>query len=50
MTGWDAQQHRSVALVVLGLCQSIDGVVDVIDRLRFEQDDMATGTPSAAEQ
>jgi CBS domain-containing protein len=33
--------RRSLVPVVLRLCRSVDGVVDVIDRLGHEQDDMS---------
>ncbi|NXY97518.1 CBS domain-containing protein [Streptomyces sp. BR123] len=43
-------QRRSLVPIVLRLCRSVDGVVDVINRLRFEQDDMTADAPSAADQ
>ncbi len=48
--------RRSLVPVVLRLCQSVDGVVSVIDRLdyeqddeRDEQDDLSAGVPAATE-
>ncbi|GAA2961605.1 CBS domain-containing protein [Kitasatospora cinereorecta] len=35
--------RRSLVPVVLRLCGSVDGVVDVVDRLRHEDDDMPAG-------
>jgi CBS-domain-containing membrane protein len=33
-------RRRSLVPVILRLCRSVDGVVDVINRLNYEQDDM----------
>ncbi len=41
--------RRSLVPVVLRLCQSVDGVVDVANRLDYEQDDMSVG-PQAADE
>ncbi|MCX4530580.1 CBS domain-containing protein [Streptomyces sp. NBC_00841] len=35
--------RRSLVPVILRMCQSVDGVVDVIDRLDYEQDDLSDG-------
>ncbi|WP_327365569.1 CBS domain-containing protein [Streptomyces sp. NBC_01217] len=40
--------RRSLVPVVLCLCRSVDGVVDVIDRLGYEQDDMPVDTGTGA--
>ncbi|MFE9255218.1 CBS domain-containing protein [Streptomyces sp. NPDC006879] len=42
--------RRSLVPVVLRLCQSVDGVVDVIDRLDFEQDDVSFGSRTVTEE
>ncbi|WP_406385907.1 CBS domain-containing protein [Streptomyces sp. NBC_01618] len=33
-------ERHSLVLIILRLCRSVDGVVDVINRLNYEQDDM----------
>ncbi|MGW7459452.1 CBS domain-containing protein [Streptomyces sp. NPDC054797] len=43
-------QRRSLVPIVLRLCQSVDGVVDVINRLHFERNDVAADTPTAADR
>ncbi|MFF0451705.1 CBS domain-containing protein [Streptomyces sp. NPDC004609] len=35
-------EHRSMLPVVVRLCESVDGVVEVVDRLGYEVDDTAT--------
>jgi CBS-domain-containing membrane protein len=35
--------RSSLVPVILRMCQSVDGVVDVIDRLEYEQDDLSDG-------
>ncbi|MEW2490658.1 CBS domain-containing protein [Streptomyces sp. NPDC048411] len=35
--------RRSLLPVILRMCQSVDGVVDVIDRLDYERDDLSDG-------
>ncbi|MET9881836.1 CBS domain-containing protein [Streptomyces sp. NPDC006430] len=42
--------RRSLIIIVLRLCQSVDGVVDVIDRLTYEEDDMSVGVPKVTER
>ncbi|MCX5126926.1 CBS domain-containing protein [Streptomyces sp. NBC_00347] len=42
--------RRSLVPIVVRLCQSVDGVVDVINRLDFELDDMSVGSPTATER
>ncbi|MFJ5806605.1 CBS domain-containing protein [Streptomyces sp. NPDC093093] len=42
-------QHSLVPIVVR-LCQSVDGVVDVINRLNYEHEDMSLGSPTATER
>ncbi|MFF3291005.1 CBS domain-containing protein [Streptomyces sp. NPDC003023] len=37
-------RRRSLVPVVVRLCESVDGVVKVVDRLSFEQDDLAGET------
>ncbi|MCX4781556.1 CBS domain-containing protein [Streptomyces sp. NBC_01264] len=39
--------RRSLVPIVLRLCQSVDGVVDVVNRLDYEQDDMSVDTRTA---
>lgn len=39
--------RSSLVLVVLRLCRSVDGVVDVVNRLTFEQDDMSVDARGA---
>ncbi|MFH9728466.1 BON domain-containing protein [Streptomyces sp. NPDC017254] len=34
-------RHRSLVPVLLRLCNSVDGVVGVVDRLRYEDDDLS---------
>ncbi|ATW47088.1 CBS domain-containing protein [Streptomyces peucetius] len=36
-------RHRSLVPVVVRLCESVDGVVTVVDRLSFEHDDATDG-------
>ncbi|WP_406100804.1 CBS domain-containing protein [Streptomyces sp. NBC_01003] len=42
--------RRMLIPVVVRLCHSVDGVVDVINRLGYERDDMPVGSPTATEQ
>ncbi|RFC70720.1 CBS domain-containing protein [Streptomyces sp. AcE210] len=42
--------RRMLIPVVVRLCHSVDGVVDVINRLGYEHDDMPVGSPTATEQ
>jgi CBS-domain-containing membrane protein len=42
--------RSSLVPIVLRLCQSVDGVVDVVDRLVYEQDDMPVDARPAAER
>ncbi|GAA1261834.1 CBS domain-containing protein [Streptomyces aureus] len=42
--------RSSLVPIVLRLCQSVDGVVHVVDRLVYEQDDMPVDARSAAER
>jgi CBS domain-containing protein len=47
-------ERRSMAPVFVRLCESVDGVVEVVDRLSYEdedddQDEAAGGTPAEAE-
>ncbi|WP_406102460.1 CBS domain-containing protein [Streptomyces sp. NBC_01003] len=42
--------RRMVIPVVVRLCHSVDGVVDVINRLGYERDDMPVGSPTATER
>lgn len=37
-------ERKSMVPVVVRLCESVDGVVDVIDRLGFDRDDTVAGT------
>ncbi|MET3983015.1 CBS domain-containing protein [Streptomyces sp. PvR034] len=39
--------RHSLVPIVLRLCQSVDGVVDVVNRLDYEQDDMSVDTRTA---
>ncbi|MHB0910323.1 BON domain-containing protein [Streptomyces argenteolus] len=34
-------RRRSLAQVLLRLCNSVDGVVGVVDRLTYEEDDLS---------
>jgi CBS-domain-containing membrane protein len=36
-------RQRSLVPVILRMCQSVDGVVDVVDRLDYDQDDLSAG-------
>ncbi|MFB0627476.1 CBS domain-containing protein [Streptomyces sp. AB3(2024)] len=40
--------RSSLVPIVLRLCQSVDGVVDVVNRLTFERDDMSVDVQDAA--
>lgn len=42
--------RRSLVPIVLRLCQSVDGVVDVVNRLDYEQDDVSVGARTPAER
>ncbi|WP_412078699.1 CBS domain-containing protein [Streptomyces xanthophaeus] len=42
--------RHSLVPIVVQLCQSVDGVVNVINRLNFEHDDMPVGSPTATER
>ncbi|MET7519309.1 CBS domain-containing protein [Streptomyces sp. NPDC005480] len=42
--------RSSLVPIVLRLCQGVDGVVDVVDRLVYEQDDMPVDARPAAER
>lgn len=42
--------RRSLVPIVLRLCQSVDGVVDVVNRLDYEQDDVSVGAGPAMER
>ncbi|MFJ1566471.1 CBS domain-containing protein [Streptomyces erythrochromogenes] len=42
--------RRSLIPIVLRLCQSVDGVVDVVNRLDYEQDDVSVGAGPASER
>ncbi|MER7463199.1 hypothetical protein [Streptomyces sp. NPDC097981] len=39
--------RSSLVPIVLRLCQSVDGVVDVVNRLTFERDDMSVDVQEA---
>lgn len=41
-------ERKSLVPVTVRLCESVDGVVDVIDRLGFDRDDTADRTTAAA--
>jgi CBS-domain-containing membrane protein len=41
--------RSSLVPVILRMCQSVDGVVDVIDRLDYEQDDLSDGQKTASQ-
>ncbi|MFB7462316.1 CBS domain-containing protein [Streptomyces sp. NPDC056224] len=43
-------RRHSLVPIVVRLCQSVDGVVDVINRLNYEHDDMSVGSPAATER
>ncbi|MEK0099415.1 CBS domain-containing protein [Streptomyces sp. A475] len=42
--------RSSLVPIVLRLCQSVDGVVDVVDRLAYEQDDLPVDARPAEEE
>ncbi|CAM5273484.1 CBS domain-containing protein [Streptomyces avidinii] len=42
--------RRSLVPIVLRLCQSVDGVVDVVNRLDYEQDDVSVGARTPTER
>ncbi|MFB0627258.1 CBS domain-containing protein [Streptomyces sp. AB3(2024)] len=42
--------RHSLVPIVVRLCQSVDGVVDVINRLNYEHEDMPLGSPTATER
>ncbi|KOY53714.1 CBS domain-containing protein [Streptomyces sp. XY332] len=42
--------RRSLVPIVLRLCQSVDGVVDVVNRFDYEQDDVSVGAGPATER
>ncbi|MFJ2592409.1 CBS domain-containing protein [Streptomyces erythrochromogenes] len=42
--------RHSLIPIVVRLCQSVDGVVDVINRLNYEHEDMSLGSPTATER
>ncbi|AWZ03472.1 MULTISPECIES: CBS domain-containing protein [unclassified Streptomyces] len=42
--------RHSLIPIVLRLCQSVDGVVDVVNRLNYEQDDMSVDARTATER
>ncbi|MGW7329024.1 CBS domain-containing protein [Streptomyces sp. NPDC054840] len=42
--------RRSLVPIVLRLCQSVDGVVDVANRLDYEQDDVSVGARTPTER
>ncbi|MFE0579671.1 CBS domain-containing protein [Streptomyces sp. NPDC058874] len=42
--------RRSLVPIVLRLCQSVDGVVDVVNRLDYAQDDVSVGAPTPSER
>ncbi|MFI5640043.1 CBS domain-containing protein [Streptomyces goshikiensis] len=42
--------RRSLVPVVLRLCQSVDGVVDVVNRLDYAQDDVSVGARTPTER
>ncbi|RVU22969.1 CBS domain-containing protein [Streptomyces antnestii] len=42
--------RRMLIPVIVRLCHSVDGVVDVVDRLDYERDDMPIGSPTAREK
>ncbi|WP_406364833.1 CBS domain-containing protein [Streptomyces sp. NBC_01546] len=42
--------RHSLVPIVVRLCQSVDGVVDVINRLNYEHEDMSLGSPTATER
>ncbi|WP_326715129.1 CBS domain-containing protein [Streptomyces sp. NBC_01474] len=43
-------ERRMLIPVVVRLCHSVDGVVEVINRLDYERDDMPVGSPKATER
>lgn len=42
--------RRSLVPIVLRLCQSVDGVVDVVNRLDYAQDDVSVGARTPTER
>ncbi|MCX5613224.1 CBS domain-containing protein [Streptomyces sp. NBC_00047] len=42
--------RHSLVPIVVRLCQSVDGVVDVINRLNYQHEDMSLGSPTATER
>ncbi|MEU2831902.1 CBS domain-containing protein [Streptomyces lavendulae] len=42
--------RRSLVHIVLRLCQSVDGVVDVVNRLDYAQDDVSVGARTPTER
>ncbi|WP_435842999.1 BON domain-containing protein [Streptomyces lavendulae] len=42
--------RHSLIPIIVRLCQSVDGVVDVINRLNYEHEDMSLGSPTATER
>ncbi|MFE9846153.1 CBS domain-containing protein [Streptomyces goshikiensis] len=42
--------RRSLVAIVLRLCQSVDGVVDVVNRLDYAQDDVSAGARTPTER
>ncbi|MCX5309123.1 MULTISPECIES: CBS domain-containing protein [Streptomyces] len=42
--------RRSLVPIVLRLCQSVDGVVDVVNRLDYTQDDVSVGARTPTER